>query len=51
MIFSKNSFNFLFNYSNKVGAEGCRHLSEGFKEWKNLTSSNLNLDGYKINYF
>ena len=34
-----------------VGAEGCRHLSKGFREWKNLTYSNLNLSLYKINYF
>ncbi len=35
----------LFQISgNNIGAEGCKYLAEGLKEWKNLTSSNLSLE-------
>ena len=50
-VFSKIYFNYLFKYSNQVDDEGCRHLSEAFREWKHLISITFNLSWYKINYF
>ena len=48
-----NCFNFFKKYRNNIGDEGCKHLSAAFKTWKNLTSSHLNLERYRLllNYF
>ena len=47
-----NCYNFFKKYSNDIGDVGCEHLSEAFKTWKNLTSSNLDLSWYRflLNY-